>query len=170
MGRPKKTVEPVEAAPQALQPEAAPQTNPATDLAQAIVEAIRSTSPIVKKTQFNKASKTPWTPKDGSPKLRVKRRSYHHGMLLADPAEANNRLSNAEIALFNKLKPGSYCDGFVKVARRRDKGIDIDYPVRTAAQRLRLVSEFGIRTFEELLQRCVDEAAKPKPIATDEDE
>lgn len=143
-------------------------SNPTADLAQAIVEAIKSTSPIAKKTQFNKPSKTPWN-SDGT-KLRLKRKVYHHGMVIGDPTEVSNRLSNEEITLFNKLQPGDYCNGFVKVKRRRDKGIDIDYPIKTNSQRLRLVNDFGIRSFKELLQRCVDEAAAPKKLITDNDE
>jgi hypothetical protein len=125
---------------------------------------------MVKRTQFNKQSKTPWMPKDGETRLRLKRKAYHHGMLIGDPKEAGCRLTNDEIALLNQLKPGSYCNGYVKVARRRDKGIDIDYPIRTNSQRLRLVNDFGIRSFAELLQRCVHEAAQPKAVISDEDE
>jgi hypothetical protein len=167
MARNKKTVESAEAD---VVQTSEPKPNSQQELAAAIVEAIRSTSPLVRKTQFNKQSKNPWTPKDGSPKPRLKRKAYHHGLLLGDPSEVNNRLLPEEIELFNKLKPGTYCDGFVKVIRRRDKGIDIDYPVRAAAQRLRLVNDFGIRSFKELLQRCVEEAAAPKKTSEEDDD
>jgi len=140
------------------------------ELAAALLQAIHAAQPITKRTQFNKPSKTPWMPKDGSAKPRLKRRVYHHGLLLGDPTEPNNRLLPAEVELFNKLKPGSYCNGYVKVVRRRDKGIDIDYPIRTSSQRLRLSNEFGIRTFLELLQRCVAEASAPKPLEIEDDE
>ena len=146
-----------------------PATNPQTDLAQAIVEAIRSTQPITKKTAFTKVSGSPWMPKNGEPRARLKRRAYHHNQLLGDPKEPNCRLSNEEINLFNQLKPGSYCSGYVKVMRRRDKGIDIDYPIRTASQRLRLVNDFGIRSFAELLQKCVTEAAAPKTVQIEDE-
>ena len=167
MARPRKT-------PQATEPEqdAAPKqpSDSSKELAAALLQAIHAAQPITKKTQFNKPSKTPWMPKDGSPKPRLKRRVYHHGLLLGDPTEPNNRLLPEEIELFNKLKPGSYCNGFVKVVRRRDKGIDIDYPIRTNSQRLRLVNDFGIRSFQELLQRCVTEAASPKALEIEDDE
>lgn len=168
MARPRKT--PIETQES---PEPAKQTtepNPTSELAKALVEAIRSTQPAAKKTAFNKPHGGPWAPKDGSPKLRLKRKSFHHGLLLGDPSEPNNRLTNEEIALFNKLKPGKYCNNIVTVTRRRDKGIDIDYPVRTAAQRLRLLNDFGIRNFKELLEHCVNEAAQPKRVESDEDE
>ena len=58
----------------------------------------------------------------------------------------------------------------VKVVRRRDRGVDIDYPVKTASQRLKLVNQFGIRNFAELLQRCIDEGNNPtKYTQPDED-
>lgn len=172
-GRPRKNPAPVEPEPLVQAVPAEPAASKADEFkafATAIADAIRGTQPFVKKTQFNKPSVTAWTPKDGSPQHRLKRKSYHHGMLIGDPTEPETRMTNEEIDLFNKIKPGTYCNGFVKVIRRRDKGIDIDYPVRTASQRLRLVNDFGIRSFAELLQRCVDEAARPKAVAAAEDD
>jgi hypothetical protein len=135
------------------------------ELAEAIVTAIEVSRPQ-KKTPFNRKRNTPWTPKDGSPKLKMKRKFYHHGILIGD------NVSNEEIALLNKLRPGSYMGGFVRVIRRKDKGLDIDYPVKTSSQRLKLLNEFGIYSFEVLLQRCIDEAARPKvdEFASEDDE
>lgn len=115
-------------------------------------------------TVANRKKNTPWTPKDGSPKLKFKRKTYVHGLLCDEAIH-----SNEEIALANKVRPGVYGDGYIKVIRRRDKGIDIDWPVRTAAQRLKLVNTFGIRNFAELLQFCINEAANPKPQVEDLD-
>ncbi len=162
MARPRKAPQPD------TQPEPESKTA-AQDIASALLEAIRQTQPMVKKTQFNKQSVTPWSPKAGA-RSRLKRKAYHHSLLIGDPKESTCRLTNEEIDLFNQLKPGNYCNGYVKVTRRRDKGIDIDYPIRTASQRLRLVNDFGIRSFTELLQRCVWEAAQPKTAVSEDDE
>jgi hypothetical protein len=81
---------------------------------------------------------------------------YHHGIPLT------TRISNEEIELLNKVKPGMYLDGFVKVYKRKDQGIDIDYPVKTNSQRLRLSNQYGITSFEGLLKRIVDEGLNPQ--------
>lgn len=136
----------------------------ASELASALVAAINAAKPVEKKNAFNRKVLTPWTPKDGSPKLKSKRKIYQHG-LLVDP----DKLDNEEIDLYNQIRPGTFLDGYVKVIRRRDKGIDIDYPVKTASQRLRLVNQFGIRNLKELLARCIEEAANPPKIIEDVD-
>jgi len=139
-------------------------TSAQTDLVSALVTAINSTKPVTKKTPFNRTKGTPWTPKDGSPKLKLRRTMYHHGIPIG------SRVSNEEIELMNKIKPGRYCDNHVVVVKRRDKGIDIDYPVKTAAQRLKLVNQFGLRNFKELLERIVEEGSNPTKYVTPEDE
>jgi len=133
----------------------------ASELAKAIVQAIQASQPVQKKTISTYKPNNPWLPKDGSPRLQLKRKSYHHGIPLGDKDDSG-RLTNEEIGLFNQLRPGTYCEGYVKVVRRRDKGIDIDYPIKTASQRLRLVNQFGIRSFSELLQTCITQAEAPK--------
>lgn len=125
-------------------------------LADAFVEAINRTKPEEKKTILNYKGKTPWSPPDGEERVKLKRKYFHHGMLI------DEKLSNAECALLNKIKPGNYCEGFVRVTVRKDRGIDIDHPVRTTSQRLRLVNQFGIRNFSELLERIIDEKENPK--------
>ena len=133
------------------------------ELAKALVQAIEITKPVAKKTTTTRKKGTPWTPKDGSPKLKLKRKSYHHGLLM------ENRLSNDEISLLNKIKPGTYCDGWVQVIKRKDKGINIDYPIKTSSQRLKLVNQFGIRNFKELLERIIDEQSNPTLYKVPED-
>jgi hypothetical protein len=135
-----------------------------SELASALVQAIQATQPPRKETAANRKPKTPWTPKDGSPKLKLKRKMHQHGM----PIDADI-LTNEQIALINQLKPGTYMNGNVRVVRRRDKGLDIDYPIKTAAQRLKLVNQFGITSFDSLIQRCLDEAADPIKYAQPED-
>lgn len=127
-----------------------------SELARALVAAINEAKPKEKKNMFNRVIMTPWTPKDGSPKVKLKRAAFQHGMEIDE-----DKLDNDEITLFNQLRPGRFLDGFVKVVRRRDRGIDIDYPVKTASQRLKLVNQFGIRNLKELLAYCINEAANP---------
>lgn len=127
-----------------------------SDLAKALVEAINATKPPEKKTAYNRKRNSPYWPKDGSPKLRLKRRMYQHGQDLDD-----DLLHNSEVEKLNRIKPGKYCDGWVVVAKRKDGGIGIDYPIRTAAQRLKLVNLYGITKFEDLLDRILDEKANP---------
>jgi hypothetical protein len=135
-----------------------------SELATALAQAIELTRPPVKKTVITRKKNTPWTPTDGSPRLKMRRKFFHHSLPLG------NRVSNEEIALLNKIRPGTYCDGWVKVVRRKDKGLDIDYPVKTTSQRLKLVNAFGIRNFKELLERIVSEQSNPKQFVAPEDD
>lgn len=128
-----------------------------SELAAALVQAINMAKPVEKKTFATYKAKTPWTPKDGSPKPKLKRAAFQHGMEIDE-----DKLSPQEIELFNKLRPGRFLNGFVTVTRRRDRGIDISYPVKTAAQRLKLVNMFGVRNLSELMEMCVNEAQNPK--------
>lgn len=130
--------------------------NPTADLVNALVQAIQLTKPVEKKTAANRKPASPWDPKDGSKKLKLKRKMYQHGIPI-DP----DFLSNEDIQLLNRLKVGTFLSGWVKVYKRKDSGIDIDYPIKTASQRLRLVSNFGIRSLRELLERCIAEANDP---------
>lgn len=143
--------------------------NAAEALVQALVQAITLTKPVEKKTAATFKSKSAFHPKDGSTRAKLKRKSYHHGVLI-NRDNGHEIISNEEIELFNKIRPGKYCGGYVTVTRRRDKGIDIDYPIRTASQRLRLVNEFGIRSFKELLERIVHEQENPTQYKTEEDD
>lgn len=136
-----------------------------SEIVKALVEAIELTRPVVKKTAATRKKNTPWTPKDGSVKPKLRRKIHQHGINLN--AE---RLSSDEVNLLNKLKPGTYCDGHIKVNRRKDRSIDIDYPVKTASQRLRLINDFGIVSFKGLLEKLVEEAANPKKEDADLDE
>lgn len=141
-----------------------PVTTQAQDLVNALVQAIQLTKPKEKKTPINRTPGSPWDPKDGSKKPKLKRKHYQHGLIM-DPSF----LSVEEIELLNKLKPGRFFDGLVKVYKRRDSGIDIDYPVKTASQRMRVASYFtgGLAGF---LRRCLDEAASPTKYVNPDDE
>lgn len=141
-----------------------PSTSATSELAQAMLAAINAAKPKEKKNPFNRTVQTPWTPKNGEPRLKLKRKAYQHGMLVDE-----SKISNEDIALYNKLRPGVFMDGFVKVSRRRDRGIDVDYAIKTASQRLKLVNQFGIRNLTELLARCIEEADNPRPQIEDLD-
>lgn len=132
-------------------------------LANAFVDALERTKGPVKQMPGMRKKKTPWSPAEGEPQLKMKRVFYHHGL----PLSWN--INNETIGLLNQLKPGAYCDNFVRVTLRKDRGIDITYPVRTNSQRLKLVNEYGIRSFDELLRRCIDEKANPTKYRRPED-
>ena len=127
----------------------------AADLANALADALQAIKPKDKVTARTRIARTPWSPKDGSPRLKLRRKMYHHGTPL------ENRISNEEIELLNQIRPGTYCGGWIEVIRRKDKGLNIDYKVRTASQRLKLINDFGIRNFKELLERLIHEADNP---------
>lgn len=144
-------------------------------LTEALARAIQSTKPVEKKNAANRKPADPWQPKDGTKKPKLKRAHYLHGY----PIDPDFHYP-AELALLNQLKTGRYLNGFVKVFKRKDSGIDIDYPVKTASQRMRLASmgitevqdEYGnvIKTgLQSLLERCITEAKNPKREQPDED-
>ena len=133
-------------------------------LVEALVQAIQITKPIEKKTVATRTSKSPWDPKDGSKKLKLKRRMFQHGLPI-DP----DFITNEDIELLNRLKTGRFMDGWVKVFKRKDGGIDIDYPVKTPSQRMKLSGQFGIRSLNDLLARCIEEAKNPKPELPEDD-
>lgn len=133
------------------------ETNVISDLGRAFAEAIQLAKPLEKKTILNRKPGGPWAAKDGSPKLKLRRTHYQHAIRMQEET-----LNNEEIGLLNKIRPGSYCDNHVKVILRKDRGIDLDYQVKTAAQRLRLVNQFGITNLASMLNRIIAEAAQPK--------
>lgn len=156
MAKTTKTPDPVEAPP-ALD-------TSADALVKALVAAINLTKPIEKKTAVSRKPGSPWDPKDGSKKPKLKRKMYQHGILM-DP----DILSVEEIELLNKIKIGRFFGGWVKVFRRKDHGIDIDYPVRTASQKMKSSGMF--RTLAELASKCIEEAANPtKDTSSGDDE
>lgn len=136
------------------------------DSTRAQADAASAAAKIVKKTTLNRKHNSPFDPKDGKAKARFKRKTYLHSLALDEKFHTND-----EIEAANKLRPGSYCDGLIRVTRRKDKGIDIDWPVKTAAQRLRLATQYGLTTFKDICERCITEAAQPKrSSALDDDE
>jgi len=135
-------------------------------IAQAMTGANKASKPVEKKTILTYDGITPWSPPKGEKRLKAKRKFHVHS-LLVDP----DFHSNEEIDLFNKVRPGTYLNGFVKVERRRDKGINISWQIKTPDQKMRLAATYGITSLAQLLQRCIAEAAQPKKIeeASEED-
>ena len=127
-----------------------------SDLAQALIQAINATKPPEKKTSFNRKRQGAFDTKDGSPKPRLKRVMYQHGVEM-DPTT----LLPEEILLLNQIKPGVYCEGVVRVIRRKDRSYDIDYPVRTSSQRLKVNNIVGAVGLKALLNRLIQEASDP---------
>ena len=142
---------------------AAPPTPDITDqlslLTTALTKAFESAKPKVVQTAHGRIAKTPWTPPEGTPRSQFKRKSYHHGRAILE-----SRVSNEEIDLMNKLKPGRYLSNLVTVTRRKDKGIDIDYRIRTNSDRLKLVNAHGIISFTDLLSKVIAEQSIPRPL------
>ena len=137
----------------------------ANAIAAATTRAITATKPVEKKTILNYKGDTPWHKRD-EVKLKLKRKMYQHGQLI-DP----DMVSNEEIAIMNKLRPGRYFDGFVTVERRRDKGLNFTWPLKTPDQKMRLAMQYGAITIPQILSRCVEEAAAPKKdFVPDEDD
>lgn len=146
-------------------PSATPTSIEVNTLASALITAIESTRPPQKKTVGNRKRNTPWTPTDGSAKiLKLRRPVYHHGLEM-DP----KRHTNEVCRLLDKIRPGIYCDGFIRIIQRQDKSLDIEYPHRTNAQRLKLLS-FGISSMESLLERVIDEKLNPTKYRRPEDD
>lgn len=146
------------------------------ELVDALKQAINLTKPIEKKTFATRKPKSPWDPQDGTPKLKLKRKMYQHGIPI-DP-DVND---NATIDALNHLKVGRYLGDWVKVYKRKDQGIDIDYPVKTASQRMKLpgmgiteqrdpstgkLIKSGLQIFVE---RMIEEGKRPKKELPDED-
>lgn len=133
------------------------------ELVESLRQAIELTRPTVKKTISTRTKSGPWAPKDGSPKLKLKRIMYQHGLKIEE-----DRVSNQEIELLNKVKPGVYCDGNVRVVRRKDRGVNIEYSVKTASNRLKLINDYGITSLTALCQKLIDESAQPKKIENED--
>lgn len=124
-----------------------------TALAEALVQAINLTKPKAKKKPgVDYDPKNPWAPKPGEPRAKLKRKAFIHGI------SQGTQWANSTIELFNQLRPGTYVDGLVKVTRRRDKGINLEWAFKSPEQRLRLLMAGGFTHIDQLLQRCLTEA------------
>lgn len=130
----------------------------ATAFAQAILSATEAVNGPKKKTILTRKSGSPWANKDGSAKPRLRRKMSQHGQAFIE-----DNLTAGEINALNRIKKaGSYINGFVTVKIRKDRGLDITYPMKTAAQRLKLMNDYGVTSIEQLANRIADEASQPK--------
>ena len=168
MAKKKTEVQEVEAIQETTQDATRAREQATADLAAALTQAINATKPIQKKTVADRKKRAPWTPPEGVARVKAKRAFFQHGIPICVPGN-DPRLFNEEIELLNQIKPGYYCEGVVKVTLRRDRGIDIDYPIKTASQRLRLVNSFGVTNLASLLRRIIDEKKNPKAYRRNED-
>jgi hypothetical protein len=152
-------------APEATAPEATPvstatagqsdaRSEATKELAAALTQAILATKGPEKKTVATRKSGAPWMPKNGEPRAKMNRVFLQHGIEI-------DKVTNEQIELLNKLRPGVFCEGVVTVRLTRDRALNIDYGISTSAQRLRLLNQFGIRNFTDLLERLVDESRNP---------
>src|SRR3990167_11443519 len=152
--------------------QAAPATAPtagASDIAAAIVHAIEASRPFPqKKNSITRKRSMFYEPKDGSKKEKFKRRFFQHGLEIGWETTLPE-----DVKLLNQLKPVRYLGGYVSVKKRKDGGLDLDYPIKTPAQRMTLASKYGITSFGGFIQRILDERADPKkyaPPGTEDDE
>jgi hypothetical protein len=153
---PKNPVETVET-PTAPAPA---QVNGVADLAQALMLLMNQMRPQ-KKTIADRVPGGPFAAPPGKVKLKLKRKMYLHNVPIDDEV-----LTNAEIEAFNQLRPGKYFNGLVDVSRRRDRGINIEWPFKGSANQMRLQSETRYTDLADLLGKMVAEGSKPKTAET----
>src|SRR5689334_8869374 len=103
MAKSKKKVDPEVETEQALPKD--PMQVLADVIGRSVSSAIETARPQ-KKTINDYVPKTPFDPPDGTPRAKLKRKMYQHGMPISQEL-----LTNEEIELLNKVRPGSYCDG-----------------------------------------------------------
>lgn len=137
------------------------------DLVNALVTAITLTKPIEKKTTINRVRHNPYYPPAGTPRLKLKKLWYQNGNEIDV-----EQLYNEDIDELNKMKAGRYMAGHLRIVKRKDGGMGIEYPIRTAAQRLKLQNQFHISNFTDLVKRINAERADPtkyRPADEDDD-
>lgn len=135
------------------------------DLAQALVLAINQTKPKDKIKPYQRKKICKRCGKDHRENTPLKRSWFQHGGIELNPLN----YCEETIALLNQVKPGSYVGGLIQVRKRRDRAYDIAWPVRTNAQRLRVINEAGA-TFEAILKRCIEEANDPRRFRGPDDD
>ena len=143
-----------------------------TDLAAALIQAIRATQPPIKKTPFTKIDGNPFRAKPGQVKPKLKRSIFLHG------GEINpDQHFVEELELLNQLRPGTFFNGAVRVSKRKDRGYSISWPVRTIQQRLIIENEARPFAHKDdpsglcaIIRRCIEEHNDPKRFKGPEDD
>lgn len=131
-------------------------------LAHVFAKGIELAKPKDKITAANRKPGDPWQPKDGSKKLKLKRKMFQHGMPI-DPDVNDNETIDA----LNRLKTGKFANWF-KVYKRKDGGIEIDYPIKTASQKMKTSQLIGGRGLLGLCEICIEEAKNPQSELTED--
>ena len=122
-----------------------------------LIEAIRAGQPKPKVHAYQRKKVCRGCKHEHKHNTPLKRVWYQHGAFEL----TKEAFCNDTIELLNKVRPGHYCNGLVRVNKRKDRAYDITWPAATVAQRMRVINEAGA-TFNAILQRCIDEAADPK--------
>lgn len=130
------------------------------ELAQAIKMVVEETAPVKQVHISQYRPKSPWNPAG----KRQHERPHLRGEFLQNGQRMiEDRLSEKEIELLNKIRPGRYINRKVEVIERQSNGevtVEIRYNNQTADQRSELKNE--ARNLTEMLQRIVDEAKPEK--------
>jgi hypothetical protein len=125
------------------------------DLAQAIKLAVEETAPVKQVHVSQYRGKTPWNPTGKKAHERPKLRGefYQNGQRMFE-----DRLTEQEIGLLNKIRPGRYVNRKVEVIERQSNGeiaVEIRYSNATPDLRSELKNE--CRNLVEMLERIIAE-------------
>lgn len=125
------------------------------DLAEAIVSATEQSSGVRRRIPFGQQKiRSPFNP-TGNRNRKLKKVFYQAGFRLGVKT-----LTDAEIDLLHKLKPGLYIDNLVRVIERQGAGgemeVFINYSNSTADQRMALGSRIGGNPKKTGLQRMLE--------------
>ena len=141
------------------------------ELVNAFVQAINITKPREKVRPYQRKRICKECGQDHKDNTPLKRAWLQHGgfdML-------REQFCNSTIELLNRVKPGVYINGLVKVHKRKDRAYDITWPVRTQALRQRVMDEAAKRTglgnsLDAILQACIDEQRDPRRFRGPDDD
>lgn len=103
--------------------------------------------------------KTPWNPSGNKDRVRLRRNTFQNGAQVV-----SERVSDEEITLFNKLKPGRFGTArrYVVIMKPSDRSINFVYPHATPEDRFQTTLDQKSRGLVGLLEICVNEAADRK--------
>lgn len=131
----------------------------------ALIEVIRAGQPKAKVHAYQRKKVCQKCHREHKNNTPLKRVWFQHGAF----EMTKEQFCNDTIELLNRVKPGHYCKGLVRVMKRKDRAYDLTWPVATVAQRLKVTNEAG-DTLEKILQRCIDEAVNPARFKGPNDE
>lgn len=153
----------LQGAPEDAAPETAalPPSSFSNDALKALLDMATSMKAMVQENQANKQIPlkdikpvTPWNPEGKRSRLKPRGEIYQNGYLV-NPL----MMTEEDIELCNKLKPGRYLDRTVTVARQRDGSLYIEYASARTDQRMDFYAKYP--TFTSLAAALVkDREAK----------